>query len=229
MSGTSEGPHAASQPQPRRPFPTGLVALGVTVLLGFLFVGWVRDLIPGFGNPFSEQTVDRTGPAVLQSIRNLRDYRAASGHFEVIVDVEQDTRFVPAQIKGERVLFVAVGNVDAGVDFTGLEEGALEVSNNRRTVRLELPPARFRDPELDLERSYVYDRDRGAIDRIKSIFGEGPDLERELYPLAEEKLAAAARDSSGLLDRAERNTRIMLEGLLRSLGFTTVEVTFAEV
>ena len=82
-------------------------------------------------------------------------------------------------------------------------------------MRLELPPATFRDPELDLERSYVYDRDRGAIDRIGSIFGDDSDLERELYALAEEKLASAARDDSGLLDRAERNTRRMLEGLLR--------------
>ena len=227
MTETSE-PRSAPPP-PRRPFPTGLVALGVAVLLGFLFVGWVRDLIPDLGNPFTEETVDRTGPAVLKSIRNLRDYRAASGHFEVIVDVERDTRFVPDQIKGERVLFVAVGNVDAGVDFTSLEEGAVEVSDTRRTVRLELPPATFRDPELDLERSYVYDRDRGAIDRIGSIFGDDSDLERDLYPLAEEKLASAARDNSGLLDRAERNTQIMLEGLLRSLGFTTVEVTFTEV
>ena len=227
MTETSERPPAA--PQPRRPFPTGLVVLGVTVLLGFLFVGWVRDLIPDLGNPFTEETVDRTGPAVLKSLRDLRDYRAATGHFEVIVDVEKDTRFVPAQIKGERVLFVAVGNVDAGVDFTSLEEGAVEVSDDRRTVRLELPPAAFRDPELDLERSYVYDRDRGAIDRIRSVFGDDSGLEQDLYPLAEDKLAAAARENSGLLARAQRNTTVMLEGLLRALGFTTVEVTFAEV
>ena len=39
----------------------------------------------------------------------------------------------------------------------------------------------------------------------------------------------AARDGSGLLARAEQNTRLMLEGLLRALGFTRVEVRFAEV
>jgi hypothetical protein len=50
-----------------------------------------------------------------------------------------------------------------------------------------------------------------------------------MYPLAEEKLASAARNGSGLLARAERNTRLMLEGLLRSLGFTSVDVRFAEV
>ena len=123
------------------------------MLCGFLFVGWVKDLLPGFGNPFGTETVDRSGPAVLKSIENLRDFRAASGHFEVIVDVEKDARFVPAKIKGERVLFVAVGSVDAGVDFTGLEDGAVDVSDDGKSVTLELPPATFREPELDLERS----------------------------------------------------------------------------
>ena len=215
--------------EPRRRFPTGLIVLGVTILSGFLLVGWVKDLVPGLGNPFGTETVDRSGPAVLKSIENLRDFRAASGHFEVIVDVEKDARFVPAKIKGERVLFVAVGSVDAGVDFTGIEEGAVDVSDDRRSVSLELPPARFREPQLDLERSYVYDRDRGAIDRIQSLFGDDAGPEQELYPLAVEKLAAAARDGSGLIARAEQNTRLMLVGLLRSLGFTRVEVRFSEV
>jgi hypothetical protein len=215
--------------EPRRRFPTGLVALGVAVLTGVLLLGWVQNLIPGLGNPFGARTVDRSGPAVLKSLENLHDFRAASGHFEVIVDVEQDARFVPAKIKGERVLFVAIGSVDAGVDFTGLEDDAVEVSNDGKGVSLELPPATFRQPELDLERSYVYDRDRGAIDRLQSLFGDDVGVEQDLYPLAEEKLADAARDGSGLLARAERNTRLMLEGLLRSLGFVRVDVRFSEV
>lgn len=215
--------------EPQRRFPTGLIVLGVLVLSGFFFVGWVKDLIPGFGNPFGTETVDRSTPAVLKSIENLRDFRAASGHFEVIVDVEQDARFIPSKIKGERVLFVAVGSVDAGVDFRGLEDGAVDVSDDGKGVTLELPPATFREPELDLERSHVYDRDRGAIDRLQSLFGDDAGVEGELYPLAEEKLASAARDGSGLLATAERNTRLMLEGLLRSLGFTRIDVRFSDV
>ena len=226
---TPERPAAPHEPQPRRPFPTGLAVLVVTLVSGYLFVAWVSDLIPDVVNPFTTETVDRTGPAVLKSIQNLEDFRAASGHFEVIVDVEQDTRFVPDAIKGQRVLFVAIGSVDAGVDFAGLDESAVDVSGDRKSVSIELPPATFREPELDLERSYVYDRDRGAIDRIQSLLGDDPGVEPELYTLAEEKLANAARDGSGLLARAERNTRLMLEGLLRALGFTRVEVRFSEV
>jgi Protein of unknown function (DUF4230) len=215
--------------EPRRRFPTSLVVIGLAVVGGFVLLGWVRDLIPGLGNPFGTETVDRSGPAVLKSIRDLRDFRAASGHFEVIVDVEKDTRFVPSKIKGERVLFVAVGDVDAGVDFTGVEDGAIDVSDDRRSVTIDLPAATFRDPHLDLDRSYVYDRDRGVLDRIQGFFGDDAGDDAELYRLAEDKLAAAARDNAGLLDRAERNTRLMLEGLLRGLGFTSVEVRFVEV
>jgi hypothetical protein len=217
----------AAQPRRERRFPTGLLVLGLALVGGFALLGWVRDLIPGL--PFGTETVDRSGPAVLKSIQNMRDYRAASGHFEVIVDVEKDVRFVPAKLKGERVLFVAVGSVDAGVDFTGIEDGAVDVSNDRKRVSIELPPATYREPELDLDRSYVYDRDRGIFDRLQSLLGDATGDDAELYRLAEGKLAAAARDGSGLLARAERNTRTMLVGLLRALGFERIEIRFAEV
>ena len=226
---TPERPAAPHEPPPSRQVSTGLVVLAVVILGGYLFVAWVSDLIPDIVNPFTTETVDRTGPAVLKSIQNLEEFRAASGHFEVIVDVEQDTRFVPDSIKGQRVLFVAIGSVDARVSFSGLDESAVEVSGDRRRVSIELPPASFREPELDLERSYVYDRDRGAINRIQSLFGDDPGVEPDVYALAEEKLADAARDGSGLLARAERNTRLMLENLLRALGFTRVDIRFAEV
>ncbi|MDX6437464.1 MAG: hypothetical protein QOF45_47 [Gaiellaceae bacterium] len=141
---------------------------------------------------------------MLRSIQNLHDFRDASGHFEVIVDVEKDARFIPASLKARRVLVVAIGSVDAGVDLSGLDKGAVDVSADRRSVSLELPPATLREPELDLEHSYVCDR--GAIDRLQSPFGDDPGVEQDMYPLAQEKLVAAARDGSGLVARAERNT-----------------------
>ena len=45
-------PPPAPEPAPRR-FPTGLVVLAIVVVSGFLFVGWVRDLIPDLRNPFT--------------------------------------------------------------------------------------------------------------------------------------------------------------------------------
>jgi hypothetical protein len=138
------------------------------VLVLWIAFGGLGGCFPHFGNPFRTETVDRSSPVVLKSIENMRRFQAASGHFEVIVDLEKDTRFVPAVLRGERVLFVAVGNVDAGVDFTNLEEDAVEVSNGRRKVVLELPHAQLFSARIDPEQSYVYDRDRGLIDRVAS-------------------------------------------------------------
>jgi hypothetical protein len=189
--------------------------------------GWVRGLLPGLpGNPFAAKTVDRSPPAVLKSLQDLREYRAATGHFEVIVDVEKETA-LPDSLLGERTLFIAVGNVDAAVDFTRLGGEAIVVSDDRRTATITLPPPQLSDVRLDLERSHVYDHRKGVLNRIGSVFSGGDDGQRELYTLAEGKLRAAAGDGSGLLVRAEENTRDLLESMLRALGFTRVTVVFA--
>jgi hypothetical protein len=199
------------------------------VLALWVAFGGLGGCFPSFSNPFREETVDRSSPVVLKSIENLRRFQAATGHYEVIVDLEKDTRFVPAPIRGERVLFVAVGDVEAGVDFTELSDDAVRVSDNRRTVHLELPHAELFRARVDPARSYVYDRDRGLIDRVASIFQDNPTSEQELYVLAQQKLEEAAEESPDILARAERNTRLMLVGLLEALGFTSVSIEFVDV
>jgi hypothetical protein len=185
-------------------------------------------LIPAL-NPFKENTVDRSGPVLLKSLENLSEYRAASANLQVVVDVEQDTRLVPSFIKGERTLFVAAGNVDAAVDFAGLgrSPGAVRVSDDRKEVAITLPPARLTEPRLDQARSRVFDRDRGALDRIGEAFSDdGGADQQQLYVLAERKLAEAAASDPQLQQTAERNTRAMLEGMMRGLGFEQVTIRF---
>jgi len=185
-------------------------------------------LIPAL-NPFKEKTVDRSGPVLLKSLENLSEYRAASANLQVVVDVEQDTDLVPSFIKGERTLFVAAGNVDAAVDFAVLARspGAVRVSDDREEVAITLPPARLTEARLDQARSRVFDRDRGALDRIgEALSDDGGADQQELYVLAERKLREAAAADPALLERAEENTRTMLEGMMRGLGFERVTVRF---
>lgn len=192
---------------------------GVTRLAGFI------PSFPSFANPFAGETVDRSQPALLQAIEDLAEYRAATGQFQVVIDVEDDTRFVPSFIRGERTVFLAGGTVDAFVDFAGLAEGAIDVSDDGSSVTVRLPPARLSEPRIDPERSYVVSRERGLLDRAGSAFADNPTGERELYLAAEGKLSAAAREAA-LVDRAEANTRAMLESMLSSLGFDDVTVVF---
>lgn len=176
--------------------------------------------------PFAEQrTVDRTQGAVLLALEDLSTYTAASGRFQVIVDIERDVSAVPSAIAGERTLFVAMGSVDATVDFSGLGAEAIEVDPERGRVTIRLPAAQLSDATVDPEASYVFERERGLLDRLGSIFSDNPTSERELYVAAERELEEVAQDTR-LRDRAEDNTRAMLQGLLHGLGFDVVTVRF---
>jgi hypothetical protein len=185
-------------------------------------------LIPSL-NPFDEETIDRSQPVLLKSLENLSEYRAASANMQVVVDVEQDTDLIPSFIKGERTLFVAAGTVDAAVDFGGLGKSpdSVQVSDDRKSVTITLPAAQLTEARLDQERSRIYDRDRGALDRLEDAFSDdGGADQQEIYVLAEEKLTEAAASDPALLQRAEENTRAMLEGMMRGLGFEKVTVRF---
>lgn len=212
-------------PRPRREVPWGLITLGILVIAIFGGVSWVRGVLPDFHNPFAETTIDRSGPAVLKSIRDLQEYHAATGNFQQIVDLHHDTG-LPDELLGDRTLFVAVGSVDALVDFSQVGEGAVEVSDDRRAATINLPSPTLSDPQIDVTRSYVYDRDRGLFNEIGSLFGNDAGSEQELYVVAQQRIREAAQNGSGLIPRAEDNTRNMLQSLLRSLGFTRVAVNF---
>jgi L-cysteine/cystine lyase len=177
-------------------------------------------------NPFATEEKDRSQPVVLRSIARLEEFRAARANLQVVLDVEQDAKYLPDFLKGERTLFVAAGTVDATVDFRRLRGDAVRVSEDRRSATITLPAPRLSEATVDPARSRVFDRSRGLLDRVEGVFEDSPTGERELLLKAEQKLLEAARADPGLLRSAERNTRDTLTGLLRALGFERVTIRF---
>jgi len=202
-----------------------VVALALAVLVAAVAVVQVRSLLQGIPTT-GTRTIDRSGPVLLQSMRDLSRYDAASGTFQVIVDLEKDTPFLPTAVVGQRTLFVAIGSVDAFVDFSHLDSDAIQVSGDRSTVQVRLPHAALDKPNLDHQRSYVFAQESGIVDRVRAFFDQSPNSQAELYQVAEKKIGDAA-SQSGLKVRAEANTRTMLRDMLRSLGYQQVTVTYA--
>ena len=212
-------------PRRRRRVPLRLVAAGigaaVLVPVGMEVAGWLPD------NPLGQDVVDRSTTPLLLALEDLEEYHAATGTFQVVVDREVDTRYVPSVISGERVEFLATGTADAYVDFAALDAGAVTLSPDGTAATIELPAPRLDEVRIDPEESRVLDRDRGLVERIGDAVGDNPVDDSALYALAEDRLAAAAAESD-LRERAETNTRAMLTGLATSLGVDEVEVTFDE-
>ncbi len=203
--------------------------LAVAVAAAAIALWLLVSVIAGWSlNPFATETKDRSQPVLLRSLESLSEYRAATANMQEIVDIEEDVNLVPSFIAGEKALLVAAGTVDAKVDFGALHErGSVKVSDDRRGVEIVLPPATLSEARVDLERSRIVDTDRGIINRVGDAFSDDTNEERELLLLAQRKIEEAARQNPALLQLAERNTRAMLGGMLRGLGFERITIRFA--
>ncbi|MER6166967.1 DUF4230 domain-containing protein [Streptomyces violaceorubidus] len=211
---------------PVRRMPGWAKALTALVLvLVVLFAGLRLSVVPGLKDLFGSETQDRSGPALLKSVQDISRYDAASGNFQVVVDLEKDTRFLPDAIRGTRTLYVGAGTVDAFVDLGKVGEDDVRVNGERTSATLRLPHAALGKPALDPDRSYAVSKQRGLLDRLGDLFSDNPNGEQAVQKLAARHIGEAAKDSE-LKARAESNTTAMLRGLLTSLGFEEVRVTY---
>jgi hypothetical protein len=198
---------------------SGLVIAAVLVVVAAAMQ--VVGILPKL-NPFGTSTVDHSQAAVLHAVRDLSQYHAAVGEFQVVIDIEDDVKWVPDALAGQRTLFVAAGTVNAYVDFGRLVEDSLVVSPDGKSVQLTLPPAALDKPNLDNQRSYVFSQQRGLIDQLAALVD--PPNQQRFYIAAEQRLATAAKES-GLAVKAEQNTKTMLTEMLQALGFQVTVTT----
>lgn len=207
----------------------GKVAALITALLvgvaALVVALSAAQLLPSFRNPFTETTTARTGPVLLRSITALSRYEAASGSFQVVVDLTRRSSFLPSFIEGTSTLFVGVGTDIAFVDFSHLTGKAIVESANRTAVTIRLPAAQLEPAVLNMHQSYVFAQQRGLLNRVGDFFSSNPNDQHQVYLLAQQKIQVAARHSA-LLTEAEVNTRNMLISLMHSLGFRRVTVLF---
>lgn len=218
----SEAPPTPPPPPPERWRRLGL-AVGV-VVLALLAAGALTGYRAYQDAPLREEVTNRTGPAILLELRDLTEFHAATGEYQVVVDREVARNNVPTELSGQRTLFVAYGTVDAVVDFGLLGAGGVRTIGEDK-VTVTLRHASLDEPVVDVDQSYVYSRERGVLDRLGGLFTDDPTDDSELYQLAEGQLADAA-ETGELLDRAEQNTTAMLEGMLGSLGYDDVTVRY---
>jgi hypothetical protein len=226
----SRGPRGPRGPRRERRGGTILGRLGgivvaVAAVIVLALVLSAVHLLPQLRNPFAETTTDRSQPVLLKSITQLSRYEAASGSFEVVVDL-QNRSFMPSFIEGSETLFVGQGSDIAYVDFSPLKGQAIHVSADRTAVTIALPRAQLEPAVLDVRHSYVFAQQQGLANRIGNFFSGNPNNQQQVYVAAQQKIQTAAKQSP-LLTEAQKNTQSMLTGMLRSLGFQKVTVNFS--
>jgi hypothetical protein len=202
----------------------GLVAVVAAVIVLIVVLSAVH-LLPRLRNPFAESTTVRSQQVILKSVTSLSRYEAASGTFQVVVDVTKRNGILPSFLAGSETLFVGQGSDIAYVDFGTLKNGAIAVSKDRASVTVTLPEPRLEPAVLDVNQSYVFAQQQGLLTRVGNFFSGNPNSQQQVYQIAQSKIEAAARQSPLLAD-AQKNTEGMLTGMLTSLGFQHVTVDF---
>ena len=205
----------------------GIVGAAAAVLVLVVVLSAVH-LLPQLRNPFAETTTVRSEPVILKSITELSRYEAASGSFEVVVDLTKRNGIIPSFLAGSETLFIGQGTDIAFVDFSQLKGQDITMNADRTAVTIILPKAQLEPAVLNVSQSYVYAQQQGLFNRIGNFFSGNPNSQQQVFILAQQKITTAAKQSP-LVPEAEKNTQAMLDGMLTSLGFQHVTVTFGGV
>ena len=196
---------------------TLVLALVIVVLAVALGVGLARygSTLPLVGQLLGEQPPrTTTGPVVVEGIQELDQLATVRWTESVPVMRESGGDVLDRLFSGEKVLVIATGNVEAGVDLGDI--GKDDVSVNGETGTIDLPEPEILSASLDEETTRVYDRDLSPLN-----IHPDDDLVEEARLRAAGKVEDAALEN-GILDTAERNAEDSIHAFVTTLGFEEV-------
>jgi hypothetical protein len=190
-----------------------IVALSVTLGIGLARYG---SLLPIVGPLFGEKPArTTTGPVVVEGIQELDQLATVRWTESVPVTRQSGGDVLDRLFNGEKVLVIATGKVEAGVDLG--EIGKDDVSVNGGTVTINLPEPEILSSSLDEDTTRVYDRDFSPLN-----VRPDDDLVEEARARALQKIEGAAREN-GILDTAETNAENSVRAFVTTLGFDEVQ------
>ena len=197
---------------------TTLVLALVIVVLGIaLGVGLARygSTLPVVGSLLGDKPPrTTTGPVVVEGIQELDQLATVRWTESVPVTRKSGGDILDRLFSGEKVIVIATGHVEAGVDLKDL--GKDDVSVNGETVTINLPQPEILSAGLDEGKTRVYDRDFSPLN-----IRPDDDLVEKARLRAVEKIEDAARENK-ILDTAEQNAEESIRGFVTTLGFDEV-------
>ena len=198
---------------------TLVLALVVVALSGAIGVGMARFAVDSpwlnilLGDPTPKTT---TSPVVVEGIQKLDRLATARWTESAVITKESGGNALGRLLRGERVLLVAVGEVEAGVDLASLGQDDVRLDGKKVTIRL--PEPEVLSSSLDEEKTSVYDRCQGILTLLRADETVLEEARRD----AEQEITTTAREN-GILDYAKKNAEESIRAFAESLGFEEVE------
>ena len=189
-----------------------IVVLGVALGVGLARFGSSLPIVgPLLGEKPPRTT---TGPVVVEGIKELDHLATVRWTESVPVTRETGGDILERLFSGEKVIVIATGKVEAGVDLGDIEKDDVAVDGD--SVTIDLPEPEILSVSLDEGRTRVYDRDFSPLN-----VRPDDDLVERARLRAVEKIEDAARENK-ILETAERNAEDSIRAFAATLGFDEV-------
>jgi len=191
-----------------------IVIVALSIILLLIVIGFFA--FRGRSNLF----INTDRASVIKEMKELNRLETAQFTIEKVIDGGnlQGNPFSQF-LFGDRILFIAHGEAVAGVDLSKLQDEDVRVDG--RNVSMTLPSPELFSVRLDSEKSTVYDRQQGLLNR------GGKDLESQVRQAAELSIKEAAC-SGGILQQANDSAQKQMQKLLQGLRFEGVLVSVRE-
>lgn len=155
---------------------------------------------------------------VVQQVQDASELTTAVFTMEAVVPTTSVRTLANYEIGKTTLIYIAHGEVRAGVDLSKITPNDVRVSDT--TLRVTLPEPTIIDSKIDVKESEVYDYDRGFL-------GLGPDRAPELQDKAQEaalERVVYAACQQGILQQASDRAELVVGQLLQNTGFERVEM-----
>lgn len=206
----------------------GALALAAAVVvIGLVRRGdaFIDDLGGAFGARPTPTAVLTADSVVVERLRAAAELTTLVYTLETVVSASEDRELAGFTIGSTELLYVASGQVRAGIDLAKLDSGDIDVERRRgvpvgapaESIVVELPAPEILGAAIDVERSRVYDIRR-------SLFGPvDPDLQTRAERYALARIVESACDVD-MLEAANDHARVAVEALLEAAGAAEVTV-----
>jgi hypothetical protein len=198
------------------------IMLAALIFLGMWKSGdrFLANLMGWFAGPKPEPQVD-VRSVVVKQVQDASELTTAIFTMEAVVPTQQDSTMAGFVVGTTKLLYIAYGQVRAGVDLSQINPADIQVQGERLLIRLPAP--KLLDGKIDVSRSNVYDYNRGFL-------GLGPDTAPTLQSMAQQKALTKIVESAcqeGILQRASDRAKLVVSQLVKVPAYKEVVVEIA--
>jgi phosphotransferase system HPr-like phosphotransfer protein len=197
-----------------------VLILVTTCVVGGTVVLLVRNIIslpPGLISALTGGTSPITiqGTTVLEGIKKMSDLTTVRFNYSNLITSQRDLPEFLKALYGDRLVLVAVGYINAGIDLRQMTVDSITTKGD--TMTITLPPPQLLGCALDEKASYVVSRDTGLFAR------PAPNLDQEARRYAVGEFRKAALDND-ILSEAQENAKTLIASFVSSLGVKNVNI-----